>query len=342
MLVVQEQSTTTAYVDIADESQPSSSHMFAVTNVHYHKHVEGQTDSGDAVDGQKVEATSSVCFPSSSRSPPARDEAPLPKAVQTLRSRHTRIRSASSAATPREKTLYSSPLRTRSSSTSTSELPFYKPHLSNTMPSSRATAARAQPILSLDKEAEETIGSFSPTSCPRRYLHEILEASKPPSRLRFNSLRAFSPKLPWAVNTAASEIQSSGSSGSRTPTSSDSDDEQSHTPNLPSICRTPSSYSESDYFPTAPSSVGVITPVHSNPSSPVIQHRPLALRPRVESKPILEALEDASKFRVRTACAHCRRAGSNFPCCPRCGEMWCSRECRIQATGGKRHVCRRP
>lgn len=343
MLIVPDEPApaTTYYVSEDPQAGPSCKLTPKKDAIHYRKRHEDQTN--DDIEGESIETARSICFPSSSSPPPAKGETPLPKAVQALRSRHARTRSASSAAGPIEKTLYSSPLRTRSSSTSTTELPFYKPHLMHTVAPSSATAPRARPILSLGKETEETIGAFSPTSCPRRHLHEILEASKPPSRLRFNSLRGFAtrPKLPWAVDTNASS-SSSGSTSGRSPSSSDSDDDQSHVSSLPSICRTPSSYSESDYFPTAPSSVGVVTPVHSNQNSPVIQHKPLAVRPKVtETRPILEALEDASKFRVRTACANCRRMGSNFPCCPRCGEMWCSRECRLQATGGKRHVCKR-
>ncbi|KAI0086505.1 hypothetical protein BDY19DRAFT_995795 [Irpex rosettiformis] len=241
---------TTVYV--SEESQTHSSYSQTSTKMIYRKRQTTQV-----LAGQKAEAASSVCFPSSSSCfPPARDETPLPKAVQALRSRHGRAHSASSATSSRDKTSYPSPLRTRSSSTSTTELPFYKPHMFQTMPSSRPMMPRAQPILSLDRETEETIGSFSPTSCPRRQLHEILEASKPPSRLRFSSLRAFStrPKLPWAIDTTAGSQTSAGAC-SRSPSSSYSDDEQSHLSSLPSICRTPSSYSESEYFPTAPSSV---------------------------------------------------------------------------------------
>lgn len=54
--------------------------------------------------------------------------------------------------------------------------------------------------------------------------------------------------------------------------------------------------------------------------------------------PILEAIENASKLSCRTVCVTCLKTGRDFPHCPRCGDMWCSRECRMQ--GGKRHVCR--
>ncbi|KAI0770314.1 hypothetical protein C8Q74DRAFT_1274758 [Fomes fomentarius] len=117
-------------------------------------------------------------------------------------------------------------------------------------------------------------------------------------------------------------------------------------PDLPSICRTPSSYSysESDYFPTAPSSAGPPTPVHTAATLPPSAGAAAAAcrKSKKESlHPVLEGLERASLFRVRTACATCGKYGSNFPCCPKCGEMWCSRACRLQKGDGKRHVCAR-
>ncbi|KAI0372144.1 hypothetical protein BV20DRAFT_98943 [Pilatotrama ljubarskyi] len=102
---------------------------------------------------------------------------------------------------------------------------------------------------------------------------------------------------------------------------------------IPSICRTPSSYSGSEYFPTAPSSAGPATPVHA---ATVL---PQARKSESSLYPVLESLERSSMFCVQTACATCGKHGSNFPCCPRCGEMWCSRSCRLQRGNGKRHIC---
>ena len=53
--------------------------------------------------------------------------------------------------------------------------------------------------------------------------------------------------------------------------------------------------------------------------------------------PVLKALERGSRLSCRTTCSTCRKAGTNFPRCPRCGEMWCSRPCRLR--GGRKHVC---
>ncbi|KAI0648072.1 hypothetical protein C8Q79DRAFT_551536 [Trametes meyenii] len=55
----------------------------------------------------------------------------------------------------------------------------------------------------------------------------------------------------------------------------------------------------------------------------------------------LDDLERASRFRVESRCVRCHRSGSNFPSCAKCGEMWCSRECRLQgpAATGRTHAC---
>lgn len=53
--------------------------------------------------------------------------------------------------------------------------------------------------------------------------------------------------------------------------------------------------------------------------------------------PVLAAVETGSRLSCRTICSTCMKAGTNFPRCPRCDDMWCSRACRLQ--GGKKHIC---
>jgi len=60
-----------------------------------------------------------------------------------------------------------------------------------------------------------------------------------------------------------------------------------------------------------------------------------------EFNSVLTSLEQRSKFYVRkNACSTCKRTGSGFPQCGKCGDSWCSRDCRLK--GGRRHVCRTP
>ncbi|KAJ3549189.1 hypothetical protein NM688_g5205 [Phlebia brevispora] len=229
---------------------------------------------------------------------------------------HTHMRSRSATtASPSPSFIISDHHRTRSASISGSTRGT-KSSYTYPMTLPRGIFPRVKPVLSIATEIEETIGSFSPTSCPRQHLHDILETFVPPQRRR-SSLRV----VTTIARSGKSDSRESSPSSSLSPPLSP----------IPSICRTPSSYSESEYFPTAPSSAGPATPVHSAVSSPLVQTKVL--------RPILEALEDSSKFRVQTACASCGKFGSNYPCCPRCGEMWCSRACRLKSTGGKRHTC---
>ncbi|TFK40546.1 hypothetical protein BDQ12DRAFT_457197 [Crucibulum laeve] len=54
--------------------------------------------------------------------------------------------------------------------------------------------------------------------------------------------------------------------------------------------------------------------------------------------PILASLERKSKLCSRRVyCSSCKKPGTDYPRCGKCGEMWCSRDCRL--LGGKRHIC---
>ncbi|KAF8319116.1 hypothetical protein DL93DRAFT_2164797 [Clavulina sp. PMI_390] len=57
--------------------------------------------------------------------------------------------------------------------------------------------------------------------------------------------------------------------------------------------------------------------------------------------PALAAVERSSRLLKSTvACAVCGDVGKDFPRCGKCGEAWCSRECRMKSLAGKkRHVC---
>ncbi|KAF9049647.1 hypothetical protein BDZ89DRAFT_1057527 [Hymenopellis radicata] len=106
---------------------------------------------------------------------------------------------------------------------------------------------------------------------------------------------------------------------------------------IPSISRTSSISDESDYT----------TPLPGTPSDTASLHR-LVIHPKKRNhhhhtiatalNPILASLERKSKLcTLKAQCATCGKPGNDYPRCGRCGEMWCSRECRTH--GGKRHVC---
>ncbi|KAF9241183.1 hypothetical protein BU15DRAFT_87392 [Melanogaster broomeanus] len=83
-----------------------------------------------------------------------------------------------------------------------------------------------------------------------------------------------------------------------------------------------------------PPTGSVPSPITTAPPSPLMDDAPFKLHP------VLEAVEKSSKLSYRTTCSTCLKSGRDFPRCPRCNDMWCSRECRLQ--GGKRHVCAVP
>lgn len=56
-------------------------------------------------------------------------------------------------------------------------------------------------------------------------------------------------------------------------------------------------------------------------------------------QPTLVDLEHHSKFRSSSVCVACKKSGANFPSCPKCGETWCSRGCRLKGSDGTRHLC---
>ncbi|EPT05229.1 hypothetical protein FOMPIDRAFT_1111553 [Fomitopsis schrenkii] len=78
---------------------------------------------------------------------------------------------------------------------------------------------------------------------------------------------------------------------------------------------------------TASSSEAPTTPRNQ---SPLLGH----------DQPTLVDLEQHSHFRSLSVCVACKRSGANFPSCPRCGETWCSRGCRLKGSNGARHHCR--
>ncbi|KAI0372143.1 hypothetical protein BV20DRAFT_1050914 [Pilatotrama ljubarskyi] len=55
----------------------------------------------------------------------------------------------------------------------------------------------------------------------------------------------------------------------------------------------------------------------------------------------LDDVERSSPYRVESKCASCHRSGLNFPSCAKCGERWCSRECRLHGQHGSSatHAC---
>ncbi|KAJ8080599.1 hypothetical protein PM082_017433 [Marasmius tenuissimus] len=94
---------------------------------------------------------------------------------------------------------------------------------------------------------------------------------------------------------------------------------------IPSISRA-SLYDEST-SPASASSVNLL----EDSDSPAVSHK-------TDMNPILHDLEKRSRFCTsRAACSTCGKQGSDFPRCGKCGELWCSRSCRLR--DGNKHIC---
>ncbi|EJF63410.1 hypothetical protein DICSQDRAFT_179383 [Dichomitus squalens LYAD-421 SS1] len=276
-----------------------------------------------------------------------RTEVPFPLRA----SGHTRTQSTSAVGEPSAVLGSSSARHSRARAASSATIGFW-PRSRARLPSiltSVLTQSKAPVQPRESANDPELVGSFTPTSSPRPRLRSLLAGAPPAEFSGAPTPSRFVPSQPTPQPRSLSTPRSHSLAHrprrrSDAPLSSLSMHRRAveaspidppASPDLPSICRTPSSYSGSEYFPTAPSSAGPPTPVHAVTTLPVRESR----KSESSLHPVLENLENTSMFRVQTACSTCGKRGSNFPCCPKCGEMWCSRPCRLQNGNGKRHIC---
>lgn len=169
--------------------------------------------------------------------------------------------------------------------------------------------------ISTPLETEVAHGSFTPTSAAFPCLTNLITSNYPAFTFGGYSRRR---RLSLYCAERHAETGSDTSSVPASPTSLfDS------SPSIPGITRT-SSYD-----------------THSSTSSTLsLLDEPLhRIRAKSsEMNPILLELERKSKLcKLIAGCATCGKHGSDYPRCGRCGEMWCSRPCRLR--GGKKHIC---
>ncbi|KAF8895383.1 hypothetical protein BD779DRAFT_723489 [Infundibulicybe gibba] len=170
-------------------------------------------------------------------------------------------------------------------------------------------------VVTLRPGKHDAYGSFAPTRSARASLQFIADShslrQSLTKKMSFGK-RRMRPKALWPVDfeppgTPDSMLSSSPSS-----------------PTIPSIARTASTYYSS-------------SPIHVPHPKTMTQTRDYPAQID-KLDPILASLERKSKLRSgRVHCATCKKPGTDYPRCGKCGEKWCSRECRL--VGGKRHVC---
>ncbi|KAJ4468989.1 hypothetical protein C8R41DRAFT_853620 [Lentinula lateritia] len=179
-----------------------------------------------------------------------------------------------------------------------------------------AASGFATPIIT-----ELAHGSFTPTSPALPCLMTLATFNTPGSifmrvshsRRRQNSISEW-PEM---------HSQSGASETSSIPPSPTSLSRSSRAPSIPRITRT--------------SSYDTHSSVSSSPSLLDETFLPARLK-TTEMNPIFSELERRSKLCTSVVgCATCGKYGSDYPRCGKCGEMWCSRPCRLR--GGRKHLC---
>ena len=186
-------------------------------------------------------------------------------------------------------------------------------------------------VLTICPGKHVAFGAFAPTSSASASLRSLVD-SFPSRRVPFTlgldqPRRKRRPKLVRATDYG--ELSESPS-----PPSSPISLPDSLTPSIPSISRTSSSVYVSRLLPYAPFPTAISSTLLDDPR--LRQGR----KGKNELNPILATLEKKSKLCTRRVhCATCKKSGVDYPKCSKCGEMWCSRECRLR--GGNRHPCAR-
>jgi hypothetical protein len=165
-------------------------------------------------------------------------------------------------------------------------------------------------------------GSFIPVRPAMSTLENFARCATPPiAKVTLKKRRkvTFSDKCTYSPSWSEDEAEDSGYASYSPSTSSSRK-------TIPKITRT-----------TTPSS-SVIDP--PSPSSSVSSLSTTGRQRSTDSErhPVLARLERQSRICTQLSqCSTCSTKGNDFPRCPKCNDMWCSRACRL--VGGKTHIC---
>jgi hypothetical protein len=179
-------------------------------------------------------------------------------------------------------------------------------------------------VLTVRPGPSDAIGSFTTTSSASAFLQKLAFSNavlRPTHRHVQHRRQKSCPAPVWTHD----DISPSRSPSA--PTSPISMDSPQLSP--PSISRTSSSFSPSDNESAATSQTALSDSLSLGEKKQATEFNKI--------NPILASLERKSRLCSRTICVTCSKTGLDFPKCAKCGDMWCSRACRLK--GGKRHVC---
>ncbi|KAJ7513041.1 hypothetical protein B0H11DRAFT_16567 [Mycena galericulata] len=165
-------------------------------------------------------------------------------------------------------------------------------------------------------EHNTTVGAFTLTGCPRA------------------SLRCFTRRGRTARRSEPHDHDESIPVRPPVPSDSPPMSPAASFASIPSISRTASPFSDSDneYGSIPPGWGGVLRKGRGKGKERGRERARLRGPRHPHPPPIVDPLERDTRVGTgmsRAICAACKKHGSNFPRCRRCGKMWCSRECRV-------------
>ncbi|RPD62412.1 hypothetical protein L226DRAFT_532580 [Lentinus tigrinus ALCF2SS1-7] len=203
------------------------------------------------------------------------------------------------------------------------------PKVSGQLTSGLPVSLKSPALSSIDIENHDASATYNYLASARDSLLSFMSGlpiEERPSRAPTRTFRDHSTSTsPGASSNSRAPSKASTSPASRPRTISRVSQQRSPT-RFSTRGRSPSPTSSIDSLDTASSSEAPATPrTHS-----ILAHE-------LPASSSLEELERTSRFRVPCVCMTCKRAGSNFPSCAKCGDMWCSRECRVGTAGT--HAC---
>ncbi|KAK7690092.1 hypothetical protein QCA50_006738 [Cerrena zonata] len=187
-------------------------------------------------------------------------------------------------------------------------------------PTKTVPVSKARTTSGVDRQSFSSSRPSLPAAAARDKLHEIVVQQDIVRRSTHGIIQSDDDSLRyWTIeNNPHSRPACTSSPSSSHASSSSLDISRSRAPSFSSIA-------------TASSSEGPKTP---RPNSPI--HTPTH-----DLDMSLSEVEHMSKLRTPAACVTCRKSGTNFPSCSKCGSMWCSRQCRVNACKRGNHSCHR-
>ena len=203
------------------------------------------------------------------------------------------------------------------------------PKVSGQLTSGMPVSLKSPALLAIDIESHDASATYNYLASARDSLLSFM------SGLPIEERPSRAPTRTFRDHSAGTSSSPSASSNSRAPSKA-SPASRPRTISRVSEQRSPTRFSTRGRSPSPTPSIDSLDTASSS-EAPATPRTHSVLAHELPGSSPLEELERTSRFRVPCVCMTCKRAGSNFPSCAKCGEMWCSRECRVGTAGT--HAC---